>query len=87
MIDLETREEIKLAVHEAFGETAGTGRYVDVTRIPLICQSIKNIDTKLEQLVTKEAFWPVKTLVYGITALMLSGIVGALLMLVIRKNI
>lgn len=73
------------AVIRAFKAGIGEGRYIDVSRIPLICQSIVGIDDKLDKLVTQDQFWPVKTLVYGITALMLSGVVGALLMLVLRN--
>ncbi len=76
---------VEAAVIKGFSASAGEGRYIDVTRIPLICQSIVGIDKKLEQLVTQQEFWPVKTLVYGIVGLMLSGMVGALLMLILVK--
>lgn len=79
-----TERQIEDAVGRAFGAGVDNGRYIDVSRIPLICQSIINIDKKLDELVTKQEFWPVKTLVYGITALMLSGVVGALLVLVFK---
>lgn len=73
------------AVERGFKAGVDEKRYIDVTRIPLICQSIVSIDGKLDKLVSKEEFWPVKTLVYGITALMLSGVVGALLVLVLKQ--
>lgn len=76
---------VEAAVMKGFSASAGEGRYIDVTRIPLICQSIVGIDEKLEKLVTQDQFWPVKTLVYGITALLLSGTVGALLVVAFTK--
>ncbi len=72
------------AVERGFKAGVDEKRYIDVTRIPLICQSIVSIDAKLDRLVSKEEFWPVKTLVYGITGLMLSGVIGALLVLVLK---
>lgn len=63
-------------------------RFIDVSRVPLICQSIIQINASLDELkenmVSKEAFWPVKTLVFGIVGLMLAGIVGALMVLVLK---
>lgn len=73
------------AVQAAFSASAGQGRYIDISRIPLICQSIVGIDKKLDELVTQAEFWPVKTLVYGITGLMLAAVVGALMVLVLIK--
>ena len=36
--------------------------------------------------VTQSEFWPVKVLVYGCTGMILTGVIGALLYLVIRHN-
>lgn len=85
-MDETTKREIREAVQEAFSAGVDSKRFIDVTRVPLICQSIVGIDKKLEQLVTKDEFWPVKTLVYGITGLLLSGTVGALLMLLYTRH-
>ena len=41
--------------------------------------------TKLETLVSKMEFTPVKVLVYGMVGIILSGVIAALLALVIRK--
>lgn len=79
------KKDIAEAVKEGFSAGVDSGRYIDVTRIPLICQSIVGIDKKLDELVTRQEFWPVRTLVYGITGLLLSGTVGALLMLLFKK--
>lgn len=43
--------------------------------------AIKELEDKY---VSKESFWPVKTFVYGLIATILTAIVGALLLLVIR---
>ncbi len=77
-------EKVASGVEKGFKAGVDDKRYIDVTRIPLICQSIVSIDKKLDQLVSKEEFWPVKTLVYGLTALMLSAVVGGLLVVVIK---
>lgn len=65
-----------------------TRRFVDVSRANLICQSLVGIDKKLENIdsnmVNQDQFWPVKTLVYGLTGLMLSGMIISILALVIR---
>ncbi len=77
-------EKIEKAVERGFKAGVDEKRYIDVTRIPLICQSIVGIDKKLDDLVTKTEFWPVKTIVYSLVGLILSGVVGALLMLLYK---
>lgn len=84
-MDEQTLTAIRGAVEEAFAAGVDSKRYLDMSRVPLICQSIVGIDKKLQELVTQQEFWPVKTLVYGITGLMLSGVIGALLMLILNK--
>lgn len=79
------------ALKEAFGEHAASGRFVDVSRIPLICKSIIDTNDRLKEIaskldnayVTKEAFNPVKSIVYGLVALILVSVVGALLYMVV----
>jgi hypothetical protein len=44
----------------------------------------KKLDEMSGNFVTQAEFWPVKTLVYGCTGLMLTVLVGALLFLVIQ---
>lgn len=70
-------------------DSNGQKRFLDVTRVPLICQSIIGIDETLKEIkanmVTKEAFWPVKTLVYGFVGLCLSAMIFALLALIIKS--
>lgn len=83
-MDQDTQHQIEEAVRRAFSAEVGQGRYVDVSRVPLICQSIIGINEKLETLVTQDQFWPVKTLVYGFVGLTLTAIVATLLMVVIN---
>ncbi len=86
----EIQQAITDAVVKAFSVGIDNGRYIDVSRIPLICQSIVGIDSKLEEIVqnavTQDQFWPVKTIVYGITGMILAAAVGALLVLVFKQN-
>lgn len=84
-MDEQTLHAIRTAVQDAFASGVDSKRFIDISRVPLICQSIVGIDKKLSELVTQQEFWPVKTLVYGITGLMLSAVVGALLMLIFVK--
>lgn len=59
------------------------GRYIDVSRVPLICQSLIGLDKKMDEMVTQDQFWPVKTLVYGFVGLVLIAVVGALIAIVV----
>lgn len=81
-----TAKLIEDAVQRAFSSSVQEGRYIDVSRIPLICQSMVQISKDLtavkEQmvqertgLVTQDQFWPVKTLVYGLVGLTLVAVV------------
>lgn len=80
------------ALEDVFGEHQASKRFIDVTRIPLLCKSIidtntrlENIETKLDaKYVTNEAFSPVKNLVYGLVTLILTAVIGAILVLVIK---
>lgn len=79
------------AVKQAFNieDTGGQKRFVDVSRVPLICQAIIGIQQSLEaierKMVTQDQFSPVKSLVYGVVGLILTAVVGALLALIIQK--
>ncbi len=84
---------IESAVGRAFGSEVTKGRYVDVSRIPLMCQSITTMHDDLaemktimqDKLVTQDQFWPVKTFVYGIVGVLLTAVVGAVINLVIKS--
>ena len=101
-MDNQTVRQIEEAVQRAFSAGVDENRYVDVSRIPLICQSIvqigkdiseikESINTndadareRIDGLVTQDQFWPVKTLIYGFVGLMLTGIMTAIMLWVIR---
>lgn len=92
--DLEkTTQALSDALREVFGENTRSQRFVDVTRIPLICKSIVDTNERLKEIkdrldtkfVTVEAFTPVRNVVYGLVSLILVAIVGALLAVVIQK--
>lgn len=80
------------AISHAIHDNDGNKRFVDLARLPLIClsitgihESLKKIEGKLEtNYVTKEAFDPVKNLVFGFISLVLVTVVGAILVLVIK---
>lgn len=54
-------------------------------KVILIEAEQKHLLAKLDTLVSRLEFTPVKLLVYGTTSIILTGVVGALLTLIIRK--
>lgn len=82
------------ALRDVFGENVNSGRFIDTSRIPLICQSILGIEKSIEEIkdgmntkfITTDAFWPVKTIVYTGVGLVLTAVVGALLALVFKHH-
>ncbi len=86
-----TRQGITEAVQEAFSAGIEKGRFVDISRVPLICQSIIQIGkdiTELKEvqagLVTQDQFVPVKIIAYGLVATMMIGVLGAVLSVVLK---
>ena len=55
------------------------------TKVTLIESEQKYMLAKIDTLVSKLEFTPVKLLVYGMTGIILAGVIGALLTLVLRK--
>lgn len=83
-IDEETRQAIHRQnnkIQEIELNTMKSGLEVDKF-LSLIRQDIKAVNDKLQQMVTKTEFAPIKMLVYGFTATVLSGALGAILSLV-----
>mgnify|MGYP001584274005 FL=1 len=80
------------ALREVFDAHKESGRFVDVSRVPLLCKSIidmqgniKDIINKLDtKFVTSEAFWPVRAIAYGLVGIIMVSVVGALLMLIMK---
>lgn len=81
------------ALRRVFGENQEAQRFIDVSRIPLICQnidgihsSIKKIEDKLDtRYLTVEAFAPYKMALNAIAGLVLVAVVGGLLSLILIK--
>lgn len=92
-MDTQIVDAIEKAVQKAFSAEGGDKRYIDVSRVPLICQAIvgirddiKDINQKLDdKFVSKTEFIPVKTLAFGFVGLVLIAVVGALVGLVIIR--
>jgi len=69
-MDDSIKREIRLAVEDAFSAQVLDKRYIDVSRIPLICQSITNIDARLKG-IEGNITWGIRIVVAAvITALM-----------------
>jgi hypothetical protein len=68
----------------------GPKRFLDMSRVPLICQAIIGIHESLEDIkknmVSKDQFWPVKTFVYGLVGVLLTGIAGAILPQILKLH-
>lgn len=88
-----TTEALSTALRDVFGEGVASGRFVDVSRIPLICKSVidtnerlKEISDKLDnKFVTKELFEPVRLIVYGLVGMIIVAVFGALIGMVLIK--
>lgn len=80
-------ESLTEALRDVFGEGETSGRFVDITRIPLICKSILDMHANLTEIkemldqkfVSKERFAPIEKVVYGLVGLMLTAVVVAIL--------
>ena len=83
-MEREMEMAIEDAVTRAFSAGVGDKRFIDVSRIPLICQSIIGIDRKLEQIVTQDQFQPVKIIAYGMVSTVMLGVLGAILTTILK---
>ena len=67
-------------------------KFIDTSRIPLICQDIRQIHSELSEInkkldsnfVTNDRFWPVRTIVYGGAGIILTAVVGAIVAMVVK---
>ena len=84
------------AITKVLGENKDDQRFIDVTRIPLICLSITGIHENLKELkemmkemntnfVNRETFKPVQYITYGLVSMIMTGVIGSLLTIVLRK--
>lgn len=89
----ETTKYLADALREVFGENQDARRFVDVTRIPLICNSIIGIHEELKELkeimkdshnkfVNQDQFFPVRSIVFGIAGILGVASMGAVLKLI-----
>lgn len=88
MEDHAIQKAIEEGIKNAFSVGQENQRFIDVQRIPLICQSIVSIDERLksidDKMVTKERFVLVERMVYGAAVTILLAVLGALVTLVIK---
>ena len=75
-MDNDIKKEIREAVEDAFSAQVLDKRYIDVSRIPLICQSIVGIDNRLTN-IEGNITWGVRIVV--------GAVLAALLALIIRQ--
>lgn len=77
------------AVREELNAEMGDRRYINLERVPLICQSIvrmdKNLEEMKENLVTKDQFMPVKIIAYGLVGTVLTSVLLTILGVVLMK--
>lgn len=91
---------IAAALRLIFGENQNSGKFIDISRIPLICQNINDIHVNLSELktmvekfgekadkryVNKDQFSPVRSIVFGAVALILVSFFGAIVNYFIHK--
>lgn len=87
------------AISKAIGESTGDKRFVDLTKIPLICLSITNIHKDVGEIkdmivnlkkemtagfVRNETFTPIQKVVYGLVGLVLTTVAGSVIALILR---
>ena len=90
-IQIENIKSLTEVLRSVFGEHIESQRFVDVSRIPLICKSIIDTSERLKELkdmldtkyVMKESFEPIKTFVFGIIGIIGIAILGAILRIVL----
>ena len=81
------------ALRQAFGENLDARRFIDVTRVPLICQSIISIHEDIKEIreslersyVRQEEFKPVKAALYSAMGVIALAFLSGLLSLVFIK--
>jgi len=88
MEDEKVIQHLEEALRRTFAFGQENQRFVDVSRIPLICQSIVQMAADVkeikEDMVSKDRFVLVERVVYGGVSLILVGVLGALIQLVVK---
>ncbi len=91
-----TTKALATALREVFGEQEESQRFIDTKRIPLICKDISEMRGNISDIkemfiaadkryVNQDQFSPVQKLVYGVVALILTAVMGALIALVVIR--
>lgn len=62
-----TTEALTKALKDVFGEGVSSGRFIDVTRIPLICQSIITMHSDIEA-IKDNIKWAVRVMIGAVIA-------------------
>lgn len=74
------------ALNQVFGEKEEKKQFINVSRIPFICAQISEIHKSLESIVlAMQELMLVKKIVYTVCGLVGTGVVVALLALILRK--
>ncbi len=71
--DAKITKSLSDALRDVFGEAENSGRFIDTSRIPLICQDIKGMHSSIES-IEENISWIVK-LIVGTVVLALLGLV------------
>lgn len=69
-----TDERIEAAVSRAFSAGVGDKRFIDITRIPLICQSIVGIDSRLKN-IEGNVTWGVRIVVGAVLVALIALVI------------
>ena len=94
----QTTISLTKALRDVFGEHTKSQRFIDVTRIPLICKSIFDTSEQLKEIkqtlksldgkyVTHEEFKPISAIVWGAVKVIGTAVLLAVLGLVLIKQI
>lgn len=76
----ELSKTLEDAVVRALGRGASENRYIDIGRIPFICDDISAINKSLQDITKSLSTYPlVKMLVFGCVSLILVAVIGELL--------
>jgi hypothetical protein len=92
---MESIKALADAVGQVIGENKDQKRFIDISRIPLICLSITQIHENIKELkemmkeqheifATKEDVQPIRYITFGLVGMIMAGFVGSVLTLVFK---
>lgn len=93
-----TTKSLVDALRAVFGENEDSKRFIDISKIPLICKSIVDIHDTLteikdmfakadERYVNQDQFFTVKAIAFGFAGAVLTGFMGMLVYLVFHIKV